>query len=129
MRSTLRERPFFDCERSTAADAETSIFNASGELRHHYKWADPQYLNPAMGQPILAGSVIDSAKNIACSADNLFPLVTKEQLAKMNFVYWSSTSTGDGDMYYTLPIIGGESEDQRRVISILKNHKDQNVAP
>jgi hypothetical protein len=82
-----------------------------------------------MGQPILAGSVIDSAKNIACSADNLFPLVTKEQLAKMNFVYWSSTSTGDGDMYYTLPIIGGESEDQRRVISILKNHKDQNVAP
>jgi hypothetical protein len=117
----------YDCEKSTSADAEVSAFNASGEMLYHYKWADPQYLSLGFAVPIVAGSVLASGKTIACEMRNRLPLVSKDQLAKWDFSYFASTSSGDGDMYYTLPLVRDKDENEKHVISIMKLRADQSV--
>jgi hypothetical protein len=44
----------YDCTKLAMAIAESSIFDKSGNLLYHYKWADPQYLNLAIGT-VLSG--------------------------------------------------------------------------
>jgi uncharacterized caspase-like protein len=46
-----------DCTNPIMAVSENSVFNKTGELIYHYKWADPQYLNLSIGATLLPGSV------------------------------------------------------------------------
>jgi C-terminal processing protease CtpA/Prc len=45
----------------------------------------------------------------------------------MNFNSLSSTSSGDGEMFYTIRRTEEQSQDQKEVIVLIKNHADHNV--
>jgi hypothetical protein len=109
------------------ADAEQSVFNGSGELLFHYKWADPQYLNLAIGAKIVPGSIGATARNIVCHERIAVPIVAKKQLAAMKFASLSSTIGGDGEILYALSGGADDTQDQKEVIVILKNNTDQSV--
>jgi hypothetical protein len=56
-----------DCQEPILAMAETTIYGKSGETLHHYKWADPEYLNLSIGISISPGSVAATARNFLCN--------------------------------------------------------------
>jgi hypothetical protein len=119
----------FDCTSPRMALAEQSLFNQSGELLFHYKWADPQYLNLSIGQQIPPGSVGFSGRYILCHEDIRTPLVSKEQMAQLatSFKSLSSTIAGDGEILY-LPSAANETlADQKEVIIALKYPNDHNI--
>jgi hypothetical protein len=118
----------YDCREPIMAVAEESVFSASGELLSHYKWADPQYLNLAIGSALPAGAAGLTARYIACHEDAAAPLVSKKQISEMKFLSLSSTISGDGDILYQLVKTGQDSENQRQVIIIVRNYADHNVA-
>ena len=82
------------------ATAETSIFDKSGNILFHYKWGDPQYLNFAIGVMLGPGTVGLTGKNLLCHTELATPLISKRQLAEMKFTSLSSTSSGDGEMFF-----------------------------
>ena len=88
----VEELTVYDCTKPVMAIAETSIFDKSGNLLYHFKWADPQYLNLAIGVTLGPGSVGLTARNIACHAEFATPLISKGQLAEMKFTSLSSTA-------------------------------------
>jgi hypothetical protein len=55
----------FNCRGRVMAIAEHSIFNVSGELLYHYKWADPQYLNLSISTTLTPGSTAVTAREIS----------------------------------------------------------------
>ena len=62
----VEELNVYDCTKLAMATAEDSIFDKSGNLLYHFKWADPQYLNLSIGIALAPGSVGSSGRNIAC---------------------------------------------------------------
>jgi hypothetical protein len=74
----------YDCTKPIVAVAESSIFDDSGNLLYHFKWADPQYINLAIGGPIGPGTVAVTARNIVCHGEST-PLISKGQLAEMKY--------------------------------------------
>ena len=60
----IEQLDVFDCAKPAMATAEISVFDKSGKLLHHYKWADPQHLNLSIGMTLWPGSVGSTAKNI-----------------------------------------------------------------
>jgi PDZ domain/Caspase domain len=117
----------YDCTNLIMADAENSFFNGSGDLLFHYKWAEPQYLNLAIGAKIVPGSVGATAKNLVCHERIRTPIVTKKQLAAMKFASLSSTAAGDGEIFYALSRSEKDVQDQKEVVVLIKNNTDRNV--
>ena len=117
----------YDCANPMMAGAEQSVFNGSGDLLFHYKWADPQYLNLAIGGKIVPGSVGYKARNIARNERNRTPIVTKKQVGVMKFASLSSTVAGDGEIFYALSRGEKDIHDQREVVVLIKNNTDRNV--
>jgi uncharacterized caspase-like protein len=118
----------YDCTKPVMATSEQWFFSKSGELLFHYKWADPQYLNLAIGATLPAGSVGSTAGNIACHEDISAPLVSKEQLAAMKFSSLSSTIAGDGEIFYGPVLDGKDVQNQKEILFILKNDVDHSIA-
>jgi hypothetical protein len=117
----------FDCDKPIVAASETTIYSRSGEILHHYKWADPEYVNLSMGSSFTPGSIAATGRNIACHDDLRTPLLGKKQLAAMNFASLSSTVSGDGEMFY-VPIEHGMGADSiRDAIVIIKGRKDYTI--
>jgi hypothetical protein len=85
-------------------------------------------LNPKIYQPVVTASVLDTGKRIACGESYALPLLGKKQIANGDFTAWSSTSNGDGDMYYTYPLVREDTVDQKQVIAIIKNNEDHNIS-
>ena len=109
------------------AIAESSIFDKSGNLLYHFKWADPQYLNLAIGITLPSGSVGLTARNIACHAEFATPLISKSQLAEMKFTSLSSTVSGDGELFFDPGQTGQNVPDQKEIVVIFHNNSDHNV--
>lgn len=92
----------YDCTKPVMATSEQTIFKGTGEALFHYKWADPEYLNLSLGQALPPGSVGSNARYMACHEEIGLPLVTKKQITDMKFISLSSTSNGDGDIFYEI---------------------------
>jgi hypothetical protein len=124
----IEEVAVYDCAKPATAISEDFIFNDSGKLVYHFKWADPQYLDLSIGVALGPGSVGLSARNIACHMEFAAPLVSKTQLAEMKFTLLSSTPSGDGGEIFFAPIQASQNvQDQKEVVLILHNSFDHNV--
>src|ERR1700691_1946127 len=87
---------------SSTARGLTSRFPKSQYFRiPGTKWADPEFLDLSIGGRITPNSVAAAAQNILCHTELHAPLVKKDELAAMNFKSLSSTSAGDGEMFYS----------------------------
>ena len=117
----------YDCTKPVMAIAENSIFDKSGNLLFHYKWADPQYLNLAIGTTLGPGSVGSTARNIVCHEEFATPLISKRQLAEMKFTSLSSTAAGDGEIFFGPSQTSQNVQDQKEIVVIIRNNSDRNV--
>jgi len=117
----------YDCTKLAVAMAEESIVNKSGELLSHYKWRDPQYLDIGIGTTFKPGSVGYATRNIACDENLSVPLVSKRQIAAMNFNLLSSTNDGDGEIYYGPIQSDHEVQDHKEVLFIVRFFEDHNI--
>jgi hypothetical protein len=45
------------CKQPIVAFAERTVISKSGETLSHYKWADPQFLNLAIGTAVVPGTI------------------------------------------------------------------------
>ena len=123
----LEDLNVYDCPNPAMAIAEESAFAQSGKLLYHFKWADPRYLNLSIGTALPTGSVGLTGRYIACHEDIATPLVSKKQIADMKFDSLSSTSAGDGEIFYELTQTGPNVQGQKQVLMILRNDVDHNV--
>ena len=99
----------YDCTMPRMALSEDFIFNAAGELLFHYKFADPKYLKiSTVGFEIQPGSVGQTGRTIVCDAPLSTPLVSKKQMAKMDFTSLSVRSMGTRK-YFTRHLGGAEA--------------------
>ena len=118
----------YDCTVPRMALAEDFIFNAAGELLFHYKFADPKYLKIfTVGFDIQPGSVGQTGRTIVCDATLSTPLVSKKQLAKVDFTSLSSTPDGNAEILYAPPSKSRSDPDQLEIIIVFKNLIDHNV--
>jgi hypothetical protein len=66
--------------------------------------------------------------NIACHDDLRTPLVSKEQLAKMQFTSLSSTLNGDGDIFY-VPLQTSGNESNEKIFLVIYKFFEDKVVP
>jgi len=117
----------YDCTSPRMLLAEDSIFNAAGELLFHYKWGDPKYLKiSTMGFEVQPGSVGYAGRAIACDEGLSTPLVSKKQMAKMDFTLLSSMADGNGEILYQPPR-DRRDPNQLEIVHVFKNFADRNV--
>ena len=117
----------YDCAKPAMATADSSIFDNSGKLISHYKWADPQYLNLSIGITLVPGAVGLTAKNIACHVEFATPLISKGQLAEMKFTSLASTPSGDGEIFFGPSQTSQNVPDQKELVSIVRYNSDHNI--
>jgi PDZ domain len=117
----------FDCTKPIMATAESSIFDKSGNLLYHYKWADPQFLNLAIGRTADPGTVASFARNIVCHVELATPLVSKHQLAEMKFTSLASMVGGDGEIFFGPSQTSQNAQDQREIVVLFRRNSDHNV--
>jgi len=117
----------YDCTKLVMAVAESSIFDKSGNLLFHFKWADPQYLNLAIGTTIVPGSVGAVARNIVCHEEFATPLISKGQLTEMKFTSLASIPSGDGEIFFGPSQTSQNVQDLREVVMIFRHNSDRNV--
>ena len=123
----IEDLDVYDCTKPITAISEEAIFNNSGELLYHYKWADPQYLNLSIGITLSSSSVGTVAANIACHDAVSAPLATKEHIAAMKFTSLSSTVAGDGEIFYEQINNGQDTENNEEFILLVKYDSDHSV--
>jgi hypothetical protein len=114
-----------DCKEPRSAIAEGYVFNKTDKVIKHYKWADPEYLDVSGGVEIKPGTAAHTLWILMCNEEYQTPVVTKNQLASMNFTSLSSTVQGDGEIFYVqVPKSGDTSEQVKEVIVIFKMDND-----
>jgi Caspase domain/PDZ domain len=118
----------YDCTTPMMASSEDFIFNGAGELLFHYKWGDPKYLLiSTIGFAVKPGTVSYTGRNIACNETVATPLVSKKQMAKMDFASLSSSTDGNGEILYGSAQKSRSDPNQMEVVGIFKNFADHNV--
>jgi len=116
------------CTKPITAMAESTVTDAKGKPLYAYRWADPQYLDLSIGGSFTPGSIAALTQKIACHERLRTPLVSKQELAAMNFPSLSSTMSGDGDIFYALAQNEASVAGTREVNLIIKLHKDAEVS-
>ena len=118
----------YDCKTPAMASSEDYIFNGAGELLFHYKWGAPKYLDiPTIGFAVQPGSVGSTGRSIACDEAIATPLVSKAQMAKMEFTSLSSTLDGNGEILYGPAQKSRNDSNQMEAVTVFKNFSDHNV--
>jgi hypothetical protein len=117
-----------DCKQKIMALADVKAVSSTEQILGSYKWADPDLLNLSAGQAITPGLVGDFARMIVCDEKFRTPLVDKEQLASMSFSDVSSTSNGDGEVYYQAMKNNEVPEGQKDVIVVIRQITELKLA-
>jgi hypothetical protein len=125
--SYIEQLNIYDCAKPAMATSEDSIFDNSGKLLYHFRWGDPQYLNLSIGMMLQPGAVGLTARNIACHAEIVTPLVSKGQLKAMEFTPLANTPAGDGEIFFGVSQTSQNVQDQKEIVVILQNNSDHNV--
>jgi hypothetical protein len=123
----LDEINVYDCRNSRSAISEVTLLGTADAILYHYKFADPQYLNLSSGATIKPGTVAESLRTLACSETVHSPLVTKTQLARMEFKSVSSTISGDGEMFYEPRQQGQDAQNGVLLTVIIRYYMDRSV--
>jgi hypothetical protein len=124
----IDETNVYDCHNARTATADFTLLGDAETQLYHYKYADPQYLDLAIGIIISPGSVAQSLQKFACSEQFHSPLTTKGQLAKMEFKSLASTISGDGEIFYELlPTRANENKNDKRLKLIFRYFQDRTV--
>jgi len=89
-----------DCKKSLAAMAERTVFNSAKEVISNFRWGDPTSLDPSIGGPIAAGSIINTAQDILCNQQMRTPLLLNEQIPNSDMKSLGRTAQGNGDIFY-----------------------------
>jgi hypothetical protein len=117
----------YDCVQPMTAMAENTVVSKAGQALYHYKWADPQFLDLAIGATLTPGTVGYTLRNMLCHEDLQTPLLGKNELSTKGLISVSSTVKGDGDVFYA-PIQsgtnGGDEKDIRDIMIVFKMHED-----
>jgi uncharacterized caspase-like protein len=121
------ELDVFDCKQMNTAAAEITIVGKGGQTLHHYKWADPQFLDLSIGSAVNPGTVVYTLRNIVCYDQSHTPLFGKKELASNKFTSLSSTVAGDGDVFFVQTEGGMNTINQKDVIVIFRMHDDHTV--
>jgi Caspase domain len=121
------ELAVYDCKQPIVAFAERTVISKSGKTLSHYKWADPQFLNLAVGTAVAPGTINSSVRNMLCHEELQTPLLGKKELSTRSFTSLSSTVDGSGDVFYA-PIQSGMNASNEKLIKdimiVFKMHKD-----
>jgi hypothetical protein len=118
----------YDCATPRMASSEDSVFSEAGELLFHYKWGDPRYLNlSTIGFAVKPGSIGYVGRRIVCDGTISAPLVSKKQMASMNFTSLSSTNGGEGEIFYRPAQKSQGDPNQIEITTVLKYSADHNV--
>ena len=117
----------FDCKRPAMGIAEKTVYGKTGEVKYHYKWSDPKYLDISTGIAIRPGSVALTAQHILCDEELRTPLVTKSELLSMNFTSLATTPDGRADMFYGPINFGTGSQYPNERTVVLKEHEDHKL--
>lgn len=123
----LEELNVYDCSTLRMANANTDIYNKSGELLFHYKWGDPQFLNLGIGIDLQPRSVGSTAQAIACREELGTPVVSREQISRMKFRSLSSTTDGNGEILYEPGQIDPNVPYQIAVVAMTYYFADHNI--
>jgi uncharacterized caspase-like protein len=116
------------CSKPLTAMAESRVTDPKGKALYAYKWADPQYLDLAIGGSFTPGSIAALTQKIACNDELRTPLVGKQELAAMKFFSLSSTMSGDGDVFYAFAQNEPSAAGSRDINLIVRLHKDVEVS-
>jgi uncharacterized caspase-like protein len=118
----------YDCTHPIISASEVSFFSKIGKLLYHYKFTDPQYTDLSIGGKTLpAGSVGRVASYIACHNDIATPLVSKNELSRMEFKYLATMVGNQGEIFYKPNESEQSDPNQKKVTVIFKRNKDHNV--
>ena len=117
----------YDCTHLISAIAKSTISDKSGQLLFHYKSADPQYLNLAVGGKVEPDSIGCTARTLACHNEISAPLVSKKQLEEMKFSVLASTPDGNGEILYRKSDDDQDLDNQKAVVVITRQFADHNI--
>jgi hypothetical protein len=117
-----------DCKTPRMLIAEQTIYGTAGDVKFHWKWGDPQFLDISNSKPFPINSVASVAQHILCDDELRTPLVSKSNLASMNFVSLATTSDGQGDMFYAPVNLGAGGSYPSEKTVIVKEHEDHGLA-
>jgi hypothetical protein len=122
------ELSVYDCQGPRSAISDFTLLGDADSILYHYKYADPQYLDLSIGIIVSPGSVAFSLQRFACNAQIHSPLVTKGQLARMEFKSLASTNAGDGEIFYEqLPSEAQDGKNDKLLKVIFKFYDDRPV--
>lgn len=117
-----------DCKAPRMLIAEQTIYGAAGDVKFHWKWGDPQFLDISNSKPFPTNSVASVAQHILCDDELRTPLVSKSDLASMNFASLATTSDGQGDIFYAPVNLGAGGSYPNEKTVIVKEHEDHGLA-
>jgi hypothetical protein len=113
-----------DCKKSLWWLTEKTTYNKLGEIVSHFTLADPKSLDLSLGQPIKPGSVLSLAEHILCDDQLRTPL----SLANTKLSYLTSTTNGDGDVFYGSAKVSSDSFYQIELLFVVKYREDHAIA-
>jgi hypothetical protein len=118
----------FSCVEAQLALAERSVITKAGEVLDHYKWAEPRFLPLSIGTMVRPGTVAAAARNILCNNEFKTPLVGKSDPDWDKIISLSSTTQGEGEIFY-MPLSEKISEvNTVRPTIIIKFHEDWSLS-
>ncbi len=120
------DRTVTDCKKSISLLTERTIYNKSGEIISHFKWAEPDSLDLSVGEPIKPGSILSTAERILCDDQLRTPL--SQQVANTKLSYLTNTVNGDGDIFYGPTKRISESGYQIESLFVVKFREDHGFA-
>jgi hypothetical protein len=115
-----------ECKKSIGALVERTVYNKSGEILSHYKWADPNALDMSNGEAINPSSVLKIAQHIFC--DEHLRTSLSKQLANAKLLYLTNTPTGDQDIFYGPTEKSSDTAYPLETLYVTKFHEAQNFA-
>jgi hypothetical protein len=90
-----------DCKKSVFGVAETTLYNAAGEITSHFKTGDPETLDlTSVGQPFFEGSIFSIAKRMLCDEKQLDLVRAKKRLDAVHLSFLATTSDGSGTAFH-----------------------------
>jgi hypothetical protein len=99
-----------DCKKLTFATAERTVYNTAGDILFHYKFGEPESLDPSQSQPINSGSILAMGQRAFCDEKLRARLLTKPHFdSKQQLSYLSNAPNGDGTIFYGAIIPTSES--------------------
>lgn len=115
-----------DCKKNLTTLAERTIYNNSGEIVSHFKRGDPESPDFAISDPIKPGTILSIGAHLIC--DEQLRTSLSQQMANTKLSYLTTTSSGDGEIFYGPTTKSSDLAYQIELLFIIKFHEDHGFA-